>query len=556
MSNEIAAPALDAVAGPVDESWTVPQLWQDSVQRFAERPCLEIVGGLQQSYAQAWDSVLLLARRLAGHGVQARQPVLLMLGNGHLAIHAWLAVNMLNAVDVGINTGYKGDSLVHAVNLSEAATLLTTAEYLPVILRSAAQFRHLRSVVLLDDQAGAGPEQGAGLQVLALQELPLAPQELVLGQAQGARPWDAASVIYTSGTSGPAKGVLMPHAQIVLLARLSASKTGMTQEDVFFSFYPMYHMAGKFMSVLAAFSAGAKLVLDAGFKPAEWLPRIRAHGATLTAAHGPMLEMVHALPASDQDRNHRLRLVRTAPFPKRIAEDFERRFGVKGMEVWGMTEIGVACWTDRREPLQVGTCGRPEQDWYEFAIVDPHTDLPVAQGEVGELVVRPRQPWTISLGYLGMPERTVQAWRNLWFHTGDCGWQDAQGRVYFVDRAKDRIRRRAENISAGDIEAAALLHADIAEAGAVGLPSGFEGDDDIMLCLVMKPGKVLRHEDFLAFLLGQLPHFMVPRYLCQLQALPRTVTGKLRREALRALPRGHEVWDRKQARVSLLELAG
>ena len=170
MSNEIAAPALDAVAGPVDESWTVPQLWQDSVQRFAERPCLEIVGGLQQSYAQAWDSVLLLARRLAGHGVQARQPVLLMLGNGHLAIHAWLAVNMLNAVDVGINTGYKGDSLVHAVNLSEAATLLTTAEYLPVILRSAAQFRHLRSVVLLDDQAGAGPEQGAGLQVLALQD--------------------------------------------------------------------------------------------------------------------------------------------------------------------------------------------------------------------------------------------------------------------------------------------------------------------------------------------------------------------------------------------------
>lgn len=536
----------------MDESWTVPGVLGHAVRAFGARPCLQIVNGIAQSYSQLWTSVQDLARRLAGHGVAHQERVVLMLGNHHLSIHAWLAVNLIGAVDVSINTGYKGESLVHAVNLSEARTLLTTQDLLPTLLRTAAQLTLLRAIVVLDGEA-ASFRSPMPLRVVHWSALPLAPEEALA--APRPQPWDSASVIYTSGTSGPAKGVQMPHAQVTLLARLAAAKMTMSEQDVFFSFYPMYHMAGKFMSVLAAFSVGARLVLDAGFRPEEWLDRIRRYGATLTAAHGPMLEMVHALPATAQDRDHQLRLIRTAPFPKRIAQSFEQRFGVRGMEVWGMTETGVICWSDPAEPLRVGCCGQIDTEWYEFAVVDPQSDQPLPAGTVGEFVVRPRHPWTITQGYLGMPERTVQSWRNLWFHTGDCGYVDEGGHVYFVDRAKERIRRRAENISAGDIEAAALLHPDVAEAAATGVASGFEGDDDILLCLVLRPGRGFEPEALLSALLHELPHFMVPRYLRPCVSLPRTPTGKLQRSLLREVAMDAATWDRKAAGVELRALA-
>ncbi|MHA7602667.1 AMP-binding protein [Alicycliphilus sp. T452] len=537
----------------MNECWTVPRLFLKAVRENGSRPCLQIVGGIEQSYDETWSCVVQLAQRFAGHGVAPCERVVLMLGNSEHTIHAWLALNLLNAVDVGINVGYKGESLEHAINLSGASTLVTTSDHLPTLLASRDQFEHLETIILMEPckagekGEGVGRPKVVGLDQLPIRSLAPAGQDM----AATAQPWDAASVIYTSGTSGPAKGVVMPHGQVTLLARLSASKASMTEADVFYSFYPMYHMAGKFMSVLAAFSVGAKLVLDTGFRPEDWLKRIRTYGATLTAAHGPMLEMVHALPPSPADREHRLRLIRTAPFPKRIAQDFEQRFGVKGMEVWGMTETGVVCWSNPEEPLRVGSCGKPETDWYEFSVVDPQTDRPVAPGTVGEFVVRPRQPWTIAQGYLAMPERTVSAWRNLWFHTGDCGYVDPDGYVYFVDRVQERIRRRAENISASDIENAALLHPGVLQAAAVGVPSGFEGDDDILLCLVLKSGVRFEPEDMLGFLTGRLPHFMVPRYLSRQEVLPRTPTGKLQRTQLRSVLTSPGLWDRKAAGVVL-----
>lgn len=547
-----AGTAALAVPDKLDSAWTVPGILKDSVRRYGSRPSLEVVGGVSETYDQTWENVSYLARCLFQQGVRPQQRVLIMLANTHLAVHGWLAVNLVNAVDVSINTGYKGQSLEHAANLSAAQILMTTSDHLPVILRSQSRLAHLRTIVLMDDADQADGPTDAPFSILRFRDLEAAPPDCLAAQA--AMPWDIGSVIYTSGTSGPAKGVMMPHGQIALLSRLSAAKTSLQADDIFFSFYPMYHMAGKFMSVLATLSVGGRIVLDTGFTPGEWLNRIRAYGATITAAHGPMLEMVYAQPPSDSDKDHRLRLIRTAPFPKRIAVAFEARFGVRGQEVWGMTETGVACWVDPNEPLRVGCCGRVDESWFDFAVVDPATDMKLPAGTVGEFLLRPKVPWTMMQGYLGMPEKTLEAWRNFWFHRGDCGYVDADGYVYFVDRAKERIRRRAENISAGDIEAAALAHPLVKEAAALGVPSGFEGDDDILLCLVMKPGSELDHVDFLRFLIGELPHFMVPRYLCRMAVLPRTATGKLQRAMLKDVMAQPDVWDRKRAEVALRDL--
>ncbi|MVW72939.1 AMP-binding protein [Bordetella sp. 15P40C-2] len=535
---------------PAVDQWTVPAILAQAVAQFASRPFLELAGDVCETYAEMGQRVADLAGRLFGLGVRPGDRVLSMLPNSLHAVHAWLATNRLNAVDVGINTGYKGKSLEHAANLSEARILLTTAPYLEVILQSSEQLTHLRTIVLLDDSVASRSLDTGKLEVLRCADVTSGSCD----DSIAAAPSDIGSIIYTSGTSGPAKGVMIPHAQIALLATSAARKMDLTQDDVFFSFYPMYHMAGKFMSVLATMVAGGKVVLDSGFDPSQWLTRIRDYGATVTAAHGPMLEMVYAQPPGPGDRQHQLRLIRTAPFPKRIAAQFEARFGVRGMEVWGLTEIGIPCWTDYREPLRVGSCGKVDTEHFEFAVLDPR-DHALPAGQIGEFAIRPRQPWIVMQGYLGMPDKTVAAWRNLWFHTGDCGYVDEDGYVYFVDRAKERIRRRAENISAGDIEAAALLHPDIKEAAAVGVESGYEGDDDILLCVVPRAGAALNHIELLRFLMRELPHFMMPRYLCQLPAMPRTVTGKLQRALVKEQACRTELWDRKRAGVALRDLA-
>jgi crotonobetaine/carnitine-CoA ligase len=365
---------------------------------------------------------------------------------------------------------------------------------------------------------------------------------------------DVASIIYTSGTTGPAKGVLMPHAQVVLLARRTAEQCRLGPDDVVYCYLPMFHMAGKFMSVLGTMSAGGKVVLDDRFSADKWLERIRDCGATFTGGHGPMLEMIHALPATADDRRHSLRTICSAPFPKHIARSFQERFGVRGLEVWGMTEVGIPCWSSLDEPLHEGSCGRVDDEWFEFRIVDPETDEPLPPGETGEFVVRARRPFTLMQGYIGMPDKTVEAWRNMWFHTGDVGYVDASGLVYFVDRGSERIRRRAENISPYDIEVAALKHPAVAEAAAVGVPSGLSGDDDVKLCVVLRDGMALEAVDLLRHLAAELPHFMVPRYLEFVEALPRSATHKVQRAALKRPPFGADVWDRKQHGVALRDL--
>ena len=274
----------------------------------------------------------------------------------------------------------------------------------------------------------------------------------------------------------------------------------------------------------------------------------------MSIAHGPMLEMIYAQPARADDADNPLQRFATSPFPKHIAADFEKRFDVRGLEVWGMTEANIPIWNSLDEPLHPGCTGRQISDRYEIRLVDPETDREVAVGTAGEIVVRSRLPWTLMQGYFGMPEATLNAWRNLWFHTGDLAYQDPEGRYYFVDRLGDRIRRRAENISSYEIECAALLHPQVVECAAVGVPSEFASDDDIKLVVVGKTGEAPDPLALLDHLACRLPHYMVPRYIEILNALPRTPTNKVRKSVLRQSGVGPETWDRKAAGVDLRAL--
>jgi crotonobetaine/carnitine-CoA ligase len=532
--------------------WTLPRALDARVVETPDRPFVTTEGEGTQTFAECRAAVGAMACTLRAAGVDAGDFVAVMAPNCRTAIHAWMGANLLGAVDVMINTGYRGRPLEHALNLVGAKVAFVEERFLDVLRESAPRLEHLRRIVhfRLPDGPDAPVRGGfAGIELVSLASLPSGPAELD-GEPGIA---SLASIIFTSGTSGPAKGVMMPHGQAYALALQTVQGLRLAARDTLYGFHPMFHTAGKFISLYAGVLSGAQVVLDRQFRAERWLARIRESGATATLAHGAMLEMVHALPAAPDDADNPLERLMASPFPRRIAADFERRFGVRGVEVWGMTEVNNPCWCPLDEPLRTGTCGKANRDWADVRVVDPETDVEVPAGQVGELVVRPKRPWTMMQGYIGMPEKTIRAWRNLWFHTGDVAYVDAEGWFHFVDRLGDRIRRRAENISSYEIESAAALHPAVRECAAIGVASGFESDDDIKLFVVLQPGLAWAPEELLEHLVRLLPHYMVPRYLQAIVALPRTPTNKVKKAELREAP--GEAWDRKAAGVALRDVA-
>lgn len=539
------------------ERWSLDAALDERVRLTPDAPFIRMIDGESVSYARMQADALALAHALQREGVGPGDRVVVMGANCLETLRAWFALNLLGATDVTINTAYRGHTLEHAINTAEARLMLIEDRLLDVLRDSEAAVPKLKRVLHYSaEESQSAKSMVARFERLSLAPLPNATNAPAGWRPCGARPSDLASIIFTSGTSGPAKGVMLPHAQTYLLSLESAQQMKVTERDIYYIFHPLFHMSPRYVGIYAALIAGAQVCMDRTFSASGWLDRIRACGATVSIAHGPMLEMIHAEPVRPDDADNPLQRFGTSPFPKHIAASFEARFGVRGLEVWGMTEANIPIWSSLDEPLRPGSCGRPIGDHYELRIVDPETDCEVALGVTGELVVRSRLPWTLMQGYFGMPEATIKAWRNLWFHTGDLVYCDAEGYYHFVDRLGDRIRRRAENISSYDIEHAAMTCPDISECAAVGVASEFASDDDVKLVVVPRTDAALDPVALLTHLAKRLPHYMVPRYIEIVDALPRTPTNKVRKALLREAGVSKQTWDRKIAGVALKSLVG
>lgn len=529
----------------------LPDLLRTRAAQSGDREFLRPVGGGGVTYAEAYRLACAIANGLVDLGAAPGECVVIMADNAAESICTWLATSLAGVVEVAVNTGYRGQALVHALQNSRGRVLFIEEDLLPRLSEVRDSLTHLETVVVY-------PAAQAG-QAVVLSGVTVVPFADMLGSPDSepgrpVGPHDIASVVYTSGTTGPAKGVMMPHGQLRLFSRLGVEGARLTEDDSFYCFIPLFHVAGKFIGIMGSMMTGGRVVLDTRFEVNAWLPRVREYGCTVALLHGPLVEMVYQLPEQPDDADNPITRIMASPFPANIALDFQRRFGIRGIETWGMTEVTIPIWQPYDEPLRVGSCGRLRSEHFELRIVDPETDEEVPVGRPGEITLRPTRPWTMMQGYLRTPEATVEAWRNLWFHTGDLASIAEDGYVYFVDRVKERIRRRAENISSFEIEAAALLHPAIDECAAVGVPSEFEGDDDIMLCAVLVDGAAPPPEVILAHLAKSLPHFMVPRYLQFMEQLPRTPTGKPRKALLRQEGVTPTTWDRKAAGVSLRDV--
>ena len=355
--------------------WTLPRALDARVVQTPDLPFVTTEGEGTQTFAECRAAAFSMAGTLHAAGVRAGDLVAVMAPNCRTAIAAWMGTNLLGAADVMINTGYRGSPLEHALNLVQAKLLLVEERYLGVLREVQPRLRHLQRIVhfRLADCTSAHDLGGfSRMELVPLDSLPSGGPADLRDESTIS---SLASIIFTSGTSGPAKGVMMPQAQAYALALQTVRGLRLTDRDTLYAYHPMFHTAGKFISLYAGLLSGAQVVLDRQFRAERWLARIRECAATATLAHGAMLEMVHALPPQADDADNPLERLMASPFPRRIAEDFERRFGVRGVEVWGMTEVNNPCWCPLDEPLRTGTCGKVNREWAEVRVVDPDTDV-------------------------------------------------------------------------------------------------------------------------------------------------------------------------------------
>jgi crotonobetaine/carnitine-CoA ligase len=324
------------------------------------------------------------------------------------------------------------------------------------------------------------------------------------------------------------------------------SLTRLSDADTYLSVGPLFHGNAQFLAAYPALLAGARFVLRERFSASRWSRWIRESEATVTNFVGVMMDFVWKQPPAPDDAKNRLRCVFAAPTASSIVDAFKDRFGIETfVEVFGLTETSMPIMTPYDEKRPAGAVGKAVREWFSVRLVDPETDEEVPDGTVGELVVRPSFPFTMTVGYFGMPERTAEALRNCWFHTGDGLRRDGDGWFYFVDRMKDAIRRRGENISSYEVEQALLQHPEIAECAVVAVPADQEaGEDEVMAFIVRTPSSFMGPEELWRFCDRRLPYFAVPRFLRFLDGLPRTPSEKVQKAALRTAGVDSETFDR------------
>jgi carnitine-CoA ligase len=491
--------------------------------------------GDQWSYARLRANVRRVAASLQALGVKQDDFVLSWLPNGPHAIAVWFALNYIGAVYVPVNVSYRGRLLAHVIQNSGARLMIADA-------RLAERLAEVETAILdtLVTVSGAPPVL-KGIRCLAEDALSSATGE-PSDPARAIMPWDTHAIIYTSGTTGPSKGVLSSYRH--LGATTEAIDT-VTSEDRVLVNLPLFHVGGT-NAVYRMLMRGGSIALVEAFDTETFWDTVRKTGTTTMTLLGAMIPFLMKAPPTPRDRDHTLRQAVMVPLAEDAAE-FTARFGVDIYTVFNMTEISCPILSERN-PDVPKTCGRVRAG-FDARVVDDH-DIEVPHGTVGELMVRADEPWTMNHGYNANPEATARAWRNGWFHTGDAFRRDEAGNFFFVDRMKDAIRRRGENISSFEVEVEIGAHPKVRETAVVGVPSEF-GEDEVMAVVAPVPGAEIDPVEIISFLTPRMPHFMVPRYIRFIADLPKTPTQKVEKHLLRQEGITEDTWDRERAGIRL-----
>jgi crotonobetaine/carnitine-CoA ligase len=535
-------------------AWVLAEILRKRAEDHPDRDYLKFADRPWVSYGEINARANRVANALVARGVEPGESVSVMLPNCEEFLPVWFGILKAGAVMSSINTAYKGDFLSWTINLVEARKLVVSDLYLDRLDLIKDELPKLEHVIVHESGKREGPDPA--LRWEPLSELMSAPDS----EPGIAYSWtDDARIMFTSGTTGRSKGVIKQNAADYFSARgllegLAVLKGGDVSSlagDTFFSCLPLFHSNAQVLSGYPALVAGGRVAYVERFSSSRFWKQVIEAEATIFNSIGAVSYFIWSIPPSDLDRAHKVHTVFAAPAPKDIYHEFEERFGVRFIEGYGLTETGMATYMDPTRPPIPGSCGKANPG-YEVTIVEPGTDRPLPPDTPGEIVVDMKIPNIVMRAYYGMPEKTAEDFRNLKLHTGDLGRMDPDGYVYFMDRVKDYIRRRGENVSSMEVEKIVSSHDAIREAAAIGVKAG-EGassEDEIMVVAIPE-GQAPDPVELTHWLAERMPYFMVPRYLRFVDTLPKTPTERVQKVKLRDEGITADTWDREAAGVTI-----
>jgi crotonobetaine/carnitine-CoA ligase len=494
------------------------------------------------TYSDMWDITNRLAQALLDMGICKGDRVAIIMDNRPEFIWSWFALSKIGAISVTIDTRLNGSFLRHQLKNSECKAIITEQRIIPVLNQLERMDElDVSSLILVPEEDGTEPE-------LAIWDI----QSFRYSQLTKTDPLDENSIeyhlpeswpltiVYTSGTTGPAKGVVNPHRTFLLTAVDLGAVVAMNEKDRLFLFLPMFHANPQLMGMPAVLHYGAALVLGKKFSASAFWETIHHYGITLFTYVGTVLSILDKVTPGGMKST--LKAAYGGGAPEQVWKSLEEKASFQIVEGYGMAEIGGLAICNTLVDRKIGSIGKARKA-FDIRLFNEH-DSEVGTGEIGEIVVRPQTPYAMFTHYINMEKTTLAAMQNLWFHTGDLARKDEQGYYYFVSRKKNMIRKNGENLSGYEIENILLQHEKVLEAAVVPVPDEIAGEE-IKLSIVCKPGVSITYEELDRWNENQMPVHMIPRYLNIRDSFVKTSSEKIQIQFL--IDEGiHQVWDRKK----------
>ena len=521
--------------------WVLPRILRDRAEAHPDRPYIRFGDGEWVTYGEIDARANRIANALIARGLQKGECVSTLMPNSIDQVALWFGILRAGGVQSPINLAYRGDFLSWVINLPQSRFLVISDDLMDRLDHVADDLPVLEHVFVWSSGAPRGPNPKVPFEPFA-----------VLDDAPDTDPgvevtWvDDARIMFTSGTTGRSKGVIKQHASDYFSGRTYNNVCGVTEDDIFYTCLPLFHSNAQVLNCYPAMIAGARIQISARYSSTNFWREVTECGATILNTVSAMNYFIWNTPPGEYDRAHKVTRIMAMPAPKDIYHDFKERFGIRWHEGYGLTETGMVTYVPPgiEKP---GSCGMASPG-FEVSVVQPGTDRPVPNGTSGEIVVDMKLPNIVMRAYAGMPEKTAEDFKNLKLHTGDLGQMDDDGYLYFMDRVKDYIRRRGENVSSMEVEQVVASHPGVLEAAAVGVAAG-EGagsEQEILICVVPREGVPDAHE-LLTYCADKMPYFAVPRYVRFMEHLPKTPTERVRKVELRDMGLGDDVYDRAKS---------
>jgi crotonobetaine/carnitine-CoA ligase len=519
------------------EKYVVGNMLEEAARKYKNRTYF-IFEDRRYSYAEVNEQASRVAAGFAAMGVKKGDHVAILMENSPEFIFAWFGLARIGAIEAPFNPFHKGKILEYLINYSDAEILVISNRFIEEIAAIQGSLTTVKQVIICGEYQGKPFAKIESTPFNRLLESKSGPPKVEITYK------DIMALMFTSGTTGPSKGVLITHNQGFFVASQYLNANGAKKGSCGYCYIPLFHEAPQFGLVLGTMLLGGSIVITRNFSPSAFWEDVRKYKCTMSGLFEVVVKILLMAPEKPDDADNPMQVFSTAHISSESQLAFEKRFGVKLINTYGLTE-GDATILTMHNDVMPGSFGKP-RGYFEAKLFDSN-DCEVPRGSTGELVLRPKQPYTIFEGYYKMPEKTLAAFRNLWWHTGDLARQDENGYYFFVGREKDMIRHGDENISSMEIEKVVEAHPAVKECAAVAAFSEIWGED-VKLAVVCKEGQAIDPAELIAYCDERMAYFMVPRYIEFVESIPRTgASGRPIKDQLKQVT--PSTWDRQKAGV-------